>query len=196
MKYIFDFDDVLFDTRRFKERVFTCLKKVGISRAATEEHYRVVRGTEEPFSLKKFLADLLPENVRVENVYEDIMRVCQSFVNQELVGIIRELGQDDCFIVTHGDEEFQQNKIERSAISMLFGERHIVTGSKKELVQEICARYKNETVVFLDDKASFFNDIDHEKCPNLKTILYDEKGLKSLMAIIRTDSASELKRRK
>jgi len=196
MKFIFDFDDTLFDSKRFKERIYACLEKASISRSTAETHYRAVRLTQEPFSLKKFLTDLLPSPSEVEVVYLDIMRVCQSFINQELLAVIRRLGRDNCYIVTQGDEEFQNDKIEKSAISMLFAERHIVTGPKRELVSQICARYKDEDVVFVDNKVDALNDIDREKCQNLKTILWDEHGLAKLSTLTKGDAGNELRRRK
>ena len=57
MKYIFDFDDVLFNnTKQFKEHMYACLEKAGVSRGKAEEYYNTVR--ENRFSLKAFIKTL------------------------------------------------------------------------------------------------------------------------------------------
>jgi predicted RNA-binding protein with TRAM domain len=47
-----------------------------------------------------------------------------------------------------------------------------VPGTKKEAVYEICSKYKDEKVIFTDDKIKFFEDIDLARVPNLQNILY------------------------
>ena len=42
----------------------------------------------------------------------------------------------------------------------------------------------NEEVIFVDDKAKHFEDLDFKKYPNLKTVLYDDKGFEKLSAIL------------
>ena len=66
----------------------------------------------------------------------------------------------------------------------MFSEIIVVPDSKKNVVERIAAVHKNEEVVFIDDKISHFEDLDFEKYPNLKTILYDEKGLEKVKEII------------
>ena len=68
----------------------------------------------------------------------------------------------------------------------------VVPISKKEVVEEICQRYSSQDIIFADDKAIFFNDIDMEKCKNLKTVLFNEHGLKNLTAEIEKSKQSEM----
>ena len=49
----------------------------------------------------------------------------------------------------------------------------VVADEKRELIEKICAEYKDEPILFIDDKIKHFEDLDFKKCPNLKTILYD-----------------------
>ena len=84
-------------------------------------------------------------------------------------------------MVSYGEEEFQTTKIERSGIAPLFSEIIIVGGSKKEAVEKICEKYKNEEVIFIDDKAKHFEDLDFKKYPNLKTVLYSGQNLEDIV---------------
>ena len=181
MRYIFDFDDVLFNTEKFKEHEFACMKKIGISHEIALHSYEKIREAGKLFSLKYFLSDLFVvaeiKGIEIEEIYEDIMGVCKTLLNKEVFQLIQKLGRENCFIVTHGDREFQMDKIKRTGIVPLFSEIVIVPGSKKEMVEKICAKYKNEEVFFIDDKEKYFEDLDLKKCPNLKTILYSDSLL-------------------
>ena len=203
MKYIFDFDDVLFDTEKFKEHIFNFLEKVGVNKLKVKTYYRKDRESKSPFSLKKFLLDICAaEGIKrdQQEMYEDIMRTCQIFINGDLRELITRLGKENCFLVTDGLEEFQKDKIKHSAVHRLFNQIYIVQGSKKGPVEYVCGKYTDEPVIFFDNKKEYFNDLDKEKFPNLKTVEVPkgEKGFERIWAEVNKDllPPSELKRRK
>lgn len=180
MKYIFDFDDVLFHTTKHRlEHMFFVLEKAGISRRDIEEYY--ARERVNMFSLKNLLAYFSIK----EEIYEKIMREVKNFLNDDLIKIVKNLSKENCYLVTCGHEEFQKDKIIRSGITPLFTEIIVVPDTKKEAIENLCVKFKNERVVFIDDKKHFFKDLDFKKYPNLKTILYDENGLEKLKAEIK-----------
>lgn len=175
MKYIFDFDDVLFNNSNgLKQAMYAQLEAVGISKDIAYTYYKTVR--EKKFSLKSFLEDLLKKYGKdvglVDEMYENIMAECPNFTNKELVDKIDKLGSDNCFMVTNGELKFQKDKIDRANISHYFKEIFVVPGSKNEVIYDICTRYKDEKVIFVDDKVKFFEDLDLSRCPNLENILY------------------------
>ncbi len=174
MKYIFDFDDVLFHTTKsLKERIYETYEKSGVSREQIKEY--VAKEDPNGFSLKKLLSYFsLPKEL-----YDEIMDGSKDFVNEELLEIIKKIGKENCYIVTCGDEEFQKDKIKKAGLDIFFREIIVVLGSKKEAVEKICEKHKDETVLFIDDKASHFGDLDFKKYPNLKTILYTGQNLES-----------------
>lgn len=182
MKYIFDFDDVLFNnTKQFKEHMYVCLEEAGVPRVSAEEYYRGVRVG--GFWLKEMLAHFSLE----EKWYEKILQGSENFLNKELINKIKKLGKKNCYIVTHGGEEWQQDKIKKTGIAPFFSKIIIIQGSKKEAVEKICAKHRDEKIIFIDDKAKHFEDLDFAKYPNLKTILYDEQGFEKLTAEISVD---------
>lgn len=179
MKYVFDFDDVLFhNSKRLKKHMYICLEKAGISSAEAEKYYKEVRVNE--FWLKELLSHFSLK----ENLYEEILKKSKNFTNRELLEIIKKLGKENCYIITRGGKEWQLDKIRRTGIEPFFSEIIVVWKSKKEAVEKICARYKDEEVLFIDDKAENFEDLDFVKYPNLKIILYDEQGIKKLISIL------------
>ena len=175
MKFIFDFDDTLFNnTTQFKEHMFICIEETGIARDVAEEYYRKVRWNQ--FSLKNLLI-----HFHIENIYEKIMSECKNFVNKDLMDIVKKLGKENCCVVSNGEKEFQLDKINRSQIADFFQVIYTVPGSKKEVIEKICLENKNDLVVFVEDKPKFFEDLDMNVCQNLKTILYDAQGLNKVL---------------
>src|ERR1035437_7034860 len=176
MKYIFDFDDVLFYTTRHRnEFLYPFLEKMGISRNDLDSFYTKTRGNQ--FSIKKLLAHFSLG----EDLYEKAMKESEKFANLELINIVKKIGKDSCYILTYGNEEFQLEKIKRIGIDSLFSEIIVLPDdNKKEVIEKICAKYKNEEVVFIDDKPKHLINLDFKKYPTLKTILYSSKTSKSL----------------
>jgi hypothetical protein len=107
-------------------------------------------------------------------LYEEIMNKSQNFINKDVFKFIKKLKKDDCYIVTYGDTEFNKDKIIYSGAFDLFNPENIfiVGESKKEAVEKICAKHKDEQIIFIDDKEKEFRDLNFIKCRNLKTVLY------------------------
>lgn len=156
--------------------MYACFEQYGIPRAVAEPYYKKVRVNE--FWLK----DMIGYFKLPEAFYEDLIKpeVLESFVNQEVINIIKGLGKENCLILTHGGSEWQMNKIKNSGIADLFTEIVVVFNKKAEALEEICSRHRDEKVLFTDDKQEHFDDIDLSKCPNLETILFDDEGLEKL----------------
>jgi len=202
MKYIFDFDDVLFNTtKQLKEHMFRLIAEAGVPETEARAYYLEVRQKE--FSLKKFIAILFGRDERRKGInqntlYEAIMTECSNFKNTELIEAIQRIPKDDRYIVTNGEDEFNRDKLKYSGIGELFHKSHIyiVPGSKQEAIKEICDKNKGEKIVFVDDKKRFIDELLYLKrdYPNLTTILYDEYGYTQLMAEINQETTLELKR--
>ncbi len=173
MKYIFDFDDVIsFTTRYRKEFMVPFLEKHGISTEVVSEYYQKARIT--GFSLKDLLSSL-----RRDDLYEEIMAPYKDFRNDAVIKVIEKLGKENCFLITHGDEEFQKDKIARAGVIPLFSEIITLVGTKKNAVADIADRYQDEEIFFIDDKSKYFEDIDFSKNPNINTLLYTGQNLEN-----------------
>lgn len=179
MKYIFDFDDVLFNnTTEFKKHMFKLIAEAGVPEEQAREYYLKVR--EKEFSLKDFIKHLFAGKKIDENkLYESIMCRCPDFLNVYLFHRICELGIENCYIITNGEKQFNTDKLKYSGILSLFDPDHIyiVPGTKKDVIEQICQEYMDEKVFFIEDKIKFMEDINMQKCPNLKTILYSGQEL-------------------
>ncbi len=185
MKLIFDFDDVLFEnTLKFKVHMFACFERAGLPQGLAEAEYKKARDIGIPFSLKKFIGTLGIKNgfdmEKILNLYAEMMKPAKDYLNQELLQIVQKAGVNDCYLVTNGDEEFQQEKLEATGIASLFKEIYIVPGSKKQVLEKICSQNPKDFFLFVEDREKFINDLDMANLPNLKVIFFDKDGLEKL----------------
>ncbi len=174
-KYIFDFDDVLFfNTEKFKKHMYACFEEVGVDYDTVKKYYKIE--TEKGWTLPGLVASVLKgENITSiskEELSEKIMGECKNFVNNELIDQIKKLEVKDCYMVTHGVKEYQLGKVERTGLGPLFTQIFTVLDTKKGPVENICEQFKDDEVIFVDDKEKRFADLNFEKYPNLRTVLY------------------------
>jgi FMN phosphatase YigB (HAD superfamily) len=183
MKLILDFDDVLMDTFLLKKKIAASLYELGVSKKKADNYYDQ-RDKSVPFSLKNFLVSFLKKE-KIESVspillYDKIMSICPEILNHKIIQVAKDAGKENSFIVTNGDKKYQMDKIKKSGVEDFFVEIHITNGSKKEMVENICLRYPNEKVIFVDNKIECFKDLNLERCKNLCTVLYDGHGFENL----------------
>jgi len=174
-KYIFDFDDVLFfNTEKFKKHMYKCLEEVGIQHDTVKKYYKIEK--EKGWVLHNLVASVLKgENItsiNKEELSEKIMGGCKNFINNELIDQIKRLEVENCYVVTHGVNEYQLEKINRTGLKPLFTQIFIVQDTKKGPVEMICEQFNDDEVVFIDDKEKRFADLDFGKYHNLRKVLY------------------------
>jgi FMN phosphatase YigB (HAD superfamily) len=186
MKLILDFDDVLLNAKGLKQVMCDILREEGVENG--EELYEEERKSGRAFIPKEFLQRSCLASrgesfvaVDVDMMYEKMLDACAYLVNQELVTLIKKVGKDNCFIVSNGNQEFQENKIQRSGLDVLVKKIVIVSGTKSLEIEQICAEFPQDSILFIDDKSINFNDINLNMCKNLKMILY--KGKESLAEV-------------
>ncbi len=181
MKVVLDFDDVIFNAGAFKELMFFYLAERGIRNA--REVYGQMRQREEVFSVIKYLDELGIKGEERDLVYDGIMIPCAWLANKEVIEMMDQVGKENIFILSQGDEAFQRDKIDRAVGDKVLGSHiAIVSESKTEELRKICEAHKDEEVIFADDKVKFLNELPVSSLPNLKTVLFDKNGLETLRA--------------
>lgn len=174
-KYIFDFDDVLFfNTEKFKKYMYRCFEEIGVQFDTVKKYYKIE--IEKGWTLPNLVASVLKgENITSiskEELSEKIMGECKNFTNNELINRIKKLEVKDCYMVTHGVKEYQLEKVSRTGIGPLFTQIFTVLDTKKGPVEMICEQFKDDEIIFIDDKEKRFADLDFKKYPNLRKVLY------------------------
>ncbi len=199
-KYIFDFDDTLFkNTEMLKPRIFSMIAKAtGLSEKDIETRY-YIPAVRDHFSLIEFIKELFVEKEIPEegadSLFQEIMGESHQFLNMDLVEEMKKIPREDRFIVTTGQYDFNWSKLAYSGILEYFNISHIVVvpGEKSKAVKKICYDNKDFTVVFIDDKPRFIEELDKANIPNLQCILYDGKNLSELVRKIEGYRSDELR---
>lgn len=159
MKLIFDFDDTIFDTKRFKyEYFFKCLEKYGISSEKFEESYLAQRKKDKVYDLNTHLSELISKinpPITPNDVISNIKKDMQDYIFPEFKSVSNTYGKDNIFIITHGEINFQQLKIDASRIGDYVARVIIVGGSKQKEIEALCAKYSDEKLFFFDDKFEY-----------------------------------------
>jgi len=174
-KYIFDFDDVLFfNTQKFKKHMYQCFEEIGVPYDTVKMYYKIEK--EKGWVLQNLVKSILKgehiTSVNGDEFSEKIMIECKNYINHELIGLIEQLEVENCYMVTHGVKEYQLEKVDRTGLGSLFSEIYVVQDTKKGPVEMICEQFKDDEVVFIDDKEKRFADLDFKKYPNLRKVLY------------------------
>src|SRR3989338_528590 len=144
-KYIFDFDDVLFfNTEKFKKYMYKCFEDVGVDYDTVKKYYKIER--EKGWVLYNLVISVLEG--------ENITTVSKEELADKIM------------------KEYQLEKVHRTGLGALFTEIFVVQDTKKGPVEMICKKFKDDEVVFVDDKEKRFADLDFEKYPNLRKVLY------------------------
>ncbi len=174
MKIILDFDDTIFNTKAFKKHIFEVLKSEGVYNG--EEIYEEGKKRGELFALRSYLIKL-----GKEFLYEELIQYSKECVSKEMLDFLNKYGKDNCFIVTHGDEVFQREKILYSGIINMVNEVFVVAGSKMAIVEKIAKKFQDEKVIFIDNKEEFLKDIDCATNKNLLLIHYKDSTVSELI---------------
>ena len=159
MKLILDFDDVLFKAKDLKAYMYRLLEEERVENV--QGLYEKERAGGGVFSMKAFLRRVLNDGregveERVDALYGKILVKSKECINTEMLTLIEKAGKENCIIVTNGEEEWQTDKLQASGIGELVSLVYVVSGSKSECIEDLCARYSTQEIIFVDDKNDFF----------------------------------------
>lgn len=185
MKIIFDFDDVLFDSKSLKAEIFSGLTRFGITHEFVENLYQKYRDEFNVVTLYREAFELSQVAITEEEIYslvEGVLQDLPKYTDTRFTEIIQKVGQENCFIVTAGEEAFQKRKIKASGIMDIIASEHIIVvyRNKKENIERLCSLCPHESIIFVDDKVRHIEEALSLEMSNLFPVLYDEHGFEAL----------------
>ncbi len=174
-KIFFDFDDVLFNTQKFKEDLVDCFDSLGVKRIVHDETYQQARARAGVFNYQFDLhLSLLEErgyNVgQVRRSVMDFLALSHLYVFDDVVKCFADLKSQgyEIYIVSFGTLGWQDIKIAHSGISECVQE--VVTGEIDKGI-EIATRSTDKDIVwFVDDRVDYLEQV---KChvPAVRALL-------------------------
>jgi FMN phosphatase YigB (HAD superfamily) len=155
MKIIFDFDDTIFDTNRFKqEKLFPCLLRYGITTLDFSRNYEQYRKDNPVYDIKEHLTKIAGQyniSIDINDIVQGMIKNLDEFIFPEYLNVIKKYGRENIFILTQGDNNFQRLKITKSKIDKKVEEIFTVEGTKAEKVKSLCTLWNNDAVLFFDN---------------------------------------------
>ncbi len=167
MKIFVDFDNTIFDTHHiFLEKFYDVFYQYGVSRSVFDdtlphfsktalqtgkcysprEHIKMIKKTTgKTIDEKVFLQEMA---IFLEDLEECIFEDFYAFVNQ--------YNKEDLIILSYGNEEFQNQKIDGSGIEQFFANVIITQGDKAKEIKKYMQNFPSEVAVLIDDKLGYF----------------------------------------
>lgn len=172
---IFDFDDTLFDTAELKKIIFGKLESFGIHKEIVESTYAESQKGNSNYSLHSHI-QLIKEKYNhfiPENIYQWFSSIDFSlYLFPDSKTCLQELSQKHYLVLlTKGDLDFQNMKINSCDIRKYFKEIYIIENTKDVFLKE---KVFESPIYFINDKDSE-NDLIRELFPNF-TIIPKKKG--------------------
>ncbi|EKE20055.1 MAG: hypothetical protein ACD_8C00057G0006 [uncultured bacterium] len=179
MRIFIDFDDVIFNTKKFKDDFEKLFVAHGISEDIFREHYY---DPADNGKIKIFDADLHAKRIQdatgidtsnIVNDLDEFLRDISKYVFPDVLKFFNDVGKDNVFVVSFGGIDFLKRKIEGSGISNHVKNIKVIDYEKSKAIAELMEDSNvvaNEKLFFLDDRIEQIRDVK-EKFPDIISIL-------------------------
>jgi hypothetical protein len=191
MKIILDFDDVIFNTRKFTDDYKKIFYDHGISEDIFEKCYRgrqsLKKGTRRPYDPQEHLVAIKAlQSINVKGINKQIdrfIRQANKYIFPDAIEFLKKFNKNDLYLVSYGDgEKFQGAKIKSAKIGKYFRKIIILNRPKLYGIREVMGdakrgvadKKKNEAIFFLDDRVELIEEVKR-KYSSISTILMKRK---------------------
>ncbi|MFO7807654.1 MAG: hypothetical protein R6V40_04530 [Candidatus Moraniibacteriota bacterium] len=178
MKIFTDFDDTIFNTKRFKNDFVKVFNKNGISKEEFNRTYynhsiREVGGYDfekqlelinwpSEFSRKKAIQD-----------FKELIDGLNGYVFEDFYSFVKKFDRENLFLISFGDSDFKNLKIKKSGVAQYFKEYKVVKEEGKGVFIKNCA-LEREKLFLIDDRPEQLR-IAKEEVPQLVPIRIKRK---------------------
>lgn len=172
MKIFIDFDDVIFNTYKFKNKFFSIYREAGFTRKEVETASRnissvVPKSKEKPYSPHlhiKELKKIRPFNeVETENNVNKFLKDLRPYVFSDCLKLLESVSKNDLYLLSYGEINFQKRKIAGSGIGKYFKRIIITKDNKINQIGKISKAenfHPKEDILLLDDRPENLEKIE------------------------------------
>lgn len=178
MLIFLDFDDVLFNTRKFKDDYFDLFKKRGVAKDVFEKFYYDPldkRRTKSYSPIGHIQRVCRQAQLNYPEFEKEVMRFTKytnHYVFKDTVKFLENFSKEELYLVSFSKTNFQKSKIFNSGVAEYFNQIKIVDELKGETIRKIIkskANRASERIYFIDDRVEHLTDAKI-KNPNIVTI--------------------------
>jgi FMN phosphatase YigB (HAD superfamily) len=179
MRIYLDFDDVLFNTQAFLEKLKSIFETYGVSRELFEQTYQAMKaeslGSGFCYSFEAHMDQLRPHGTfDEENLGKERERAIADTAEflfpdvRDFLAALKEKGYQ-ISILSFGDQSFQEKKINGTGIAEYVAKNIVTDKDKAEALQDEGIGTAEE-VWFFDDRVHFIESVKRA-FPTIKTVL-------------------------
>lgn len=160
MKIIFDFDDTIFDTQKFKESFKKVFYSVGVSEDLYNDTYYTAKVIWKGKTLFRYSLDKQFEAIVRKNPKINLRQLraemnsflinLKRFVFTDFYEFVKDVAKENLFLVSFGGGDFKRRKIKGSGVVKFFSQIEI-GDSKAEMIKNLKIN-SDEKIFVIDDK--------------------------------------------
>lgn len=186
MKIFLDFDDVLFNTKKFVVDYKKIFRLHGISEDIYKKYYYDYPPNRKNSKLKKYISEPhidkigKEEKIDVSDLKRDIevfLGKANKYVFSDVADFLNSFNKKDNYLISYSKNKFLESKIKNSGVAKYF-KTIIMTDVMKSLpIKDIMRNdniKKDEQMFFLDDRIEQIDDVK-KHCKWVKTIFVNRK---------------------
>jgi FMN phosphatase YigB (HAD superfamily) len=179
MQIFIDFDDVIFNTKKFREDLAKIFSAYGISREKYESSYydpndeRSIKMHDMGDQIQRLKKNHVFDERDLRKSLNDFMQDSSSYVFLDVIPFINLHKKDSLCILSFGNKIFQKKKIRSSKIQNHIADIAITSKDKARTLTDMFKEREKilkEKIIFLDDRMEQICGIK-KKFPNIVTIL-------------------------
>jgi FMN phosphatase YigB (HAD superfamily) len=174
MKVFIDFDDVIFNAKRFKNDLIKVFLENGITRSEFDNSYYTFAKKDQdrgkyydPKSQIQVLRRRRQINHKKLNLkIDDLMGNLERYVFPDVAYFLGNFSKKDLFLITYGHVRFQKNKIKGSGIGKYFRKTIVSKKNKIDDILKIAGKIKlfpEEDIILIDDRPEQIEEVEKRK---------------------------------
>ncbi len=163
MKIVLDFDHTLFDTEEFKQALQDRLAMFGVTVDQFNSNYRIVKEQLGHYDHQEHLRLLAQEEELDENdlllSFNEIIATANEFLFPdavEFLEVLKSISKSELYLLTFGQDKFQQAKVEASGIKPYFKKVIDTIDSKLKFFDQ---NRELQKAIFVDNRGKTINQI-------------------------------------
>lgn len=163
MKIFVDFDDVIFNAKRFKKDLIKVFLKNGISKSEFNNSYYTFQKRAQEFGQyynpKKQVEVLRRKNKidgkKLNRDLDDLLVDLRKYVFPDVENFLKKFYKKDLFLITYGHVVFQMKKIKRAGLQKKFNRVLITKDNKIDKIIKFSKEREfspKEKIILIDDR--------------------------------------------